>query len=255
MQQQLVEQRLSIHLQKLELLQIERRLDSILEEEHFSQKNFKEQLALLLEEEINFRQERAIKMRLKLAKFPLVKTIDDFDFSFQPELDKEAVLNLFGLSFIEDKSNVIFIGPSGTGKTHLAISLGIAACQGGYTAYFTTFQNLMETLRKADQQNRLRRKLQTFNKPHVLIIDELGYLPLDRHDANLFFQLVSNRYESGSIILTSNKTYLDWGNLFPDEGIAAAILDRLLHYSKTIKIQGQSYRLAMKRKMGLFAKT
>ncbi len=129
------------------------------------------------------------------------------------------------------------------------------ACQGGYTAYFTTFQNLMETLRKAGQQNRLLRKLQTFNKPHVLIIDELGYLPLDRNDANLFFQLVSNRDESCSIILTSNKTYLDWGNLFPDEGIAAAILDRLLHYSKTIKIQGQSYRLAMKRKMGLFVKT
>jgi DNA replication protein DnaC len=253
--QQLLDQQLNISLRKLELLQIERRLESIIEDEDFPHKNFKEQLSLLLEEEINFRQERAVKMRLKLAKFPVVKTIDDFDFSFQPEIDKESVLKLFSLSFIEDKSNVVFAGPSGTGKTHLAISLGIAACQGGYTAYFTTFHNLIETLRKADQQNRLRRKLQTFNKPHVLVIDELGYLPLDRHDANLFFQLVSNRYESGSIILTSNKTYLDWGNLFPDEGIAAAILDRLLHYSKTIKIQGQSYRLAMKRKMGLFAKS
>jgi len=254
MPQLFVDETLNMHLRKLELLQIERRLDAIIEEETFSQKNFKEQLAVLLEEEINFRQERAIRMRLKLAKFPLLKTIEDFDFSFQPEMDKQALLNLFGLSFIEDKSNVIFIGPSGTGKTHLAISLGIAACQGGFTAYFSTFANLMETLRKAQQQNCLRRKLQTFNKPHLLIIDELGYLPLDRNDANLFFQLVSNRYESGSLILTSNKTYLDWGNLFPDEGIAAAILDRLLHYSKTVKIQGQSYRLAMKRKMGLFAK-
>jgi len=246
---------LNLSLRRLELLQIERRLDSIIDDKDFANKNFKEQLAILLEEEINFRQERAVKMRLKLAKFPVLKTIDDFDFTFQPDLDREALLKLFNLSFIDEKSNIVFVGPSGTGKTHLAISLGIAACQGGYTAYFTTFQDLIETLRKADQQNRLRRKLQTFNKPHLLVIDELGYLPLDRYDANLFFQLVSNRYESGSIILTSNKTYLDWGNLFPDEAIAVAILDRLLHYSKTIKIQGQSYRLAMKRKMGLFAKT
>lgn len=246
---------MNLSLRRLELLQIERRLDSIIDDKDFANKNFKEQLAILLEEEINFRQERAVKMRLKLAKFPVLKTIDDFDFTFQPDLDREALLKLFNLSFIDEKSNIVFVGPSGTGKTHLAISLGIAACQGGYTAYFTTFQDLIETLRKADQQNRLRRKLQTFNKPHLLVIDELGYLPLDRYDANLFFQLVSNRYESGSIILTSNKTYLDWGNLFPDEAIAVAILDRLLHYSKTIKIQGQSYRLAMKRKMGLFAKT
>ena len=252
MSQPLVNDTLSIHLRKLELLHIERRIDSIIERSDFSERNFKQQLSILLEEEINFRQERAIKTRLKLAKLPVVKTIDDFN--FQPELDKESALHLFGLSFIEDKSNVILIGPSGTGKTHLAISLAIAACQGGYTAYFTTFHNLIETLRKADQQNRLRRKLQIFNKPHVLVIDELGYLPLDRYDANLFFQLVSNRYESGSIILTSNKSYLEWDKLFPDECIAAAILDRLLHYSKTIKIQGQSYRLAMKRKMGLFAK-
>lgn len=255
MKKPFADEQLNLSLRRLELLQIERRLDSIIEDENFSNKNFKEQLCLLLEEEINFRQERAVKMRLKLAKFPVVKTIDDFDFAFQPDLDRESVLKLFNLSFIDEKSNIVFVGPSGTGKTHLAISLGIAACQGGYTAYFTTFHDLIETLRKAEQQNRLRRKLQTFNKPHVLVIDELGYLPLDRYDANLFFQLVSNRYESGSIILTSNKTYLDWGNLFPDEAIAVAILDRLLHYSKTIKIQGLSYRLAMKRKMGLFEKT
>jgi DNA replication protein DnaC len=112
----------------------------------------------------------------------------------------------------------------------------------------------MENLRKAEEQNRLKRKLITYNKPHVLIIDELGYLPLNRNDANLFFQLVSIRYENGSIILTGNKSYIDWGNLFPDEGIASAILDRLLHYSKTIKIEGPSFRLAMKKKMGLFEK-
>lgn len=248
----LLEESLNVNLRKLELLQLERRLDSILEEQDFSKKIFKEQLNILLEEEVVFRQERAIKMRLKLAKFPVLKTIDNFDFSFQPDMDKEGITSLFSLKFIEEKSNIILIGPSGVGKTHLAIALGVASCQGGYTCYFISFQTLLENLRKAEEQNRLRRKLLTYCKPHVLIIDELGYLPLNRNDANLFFQLVSARYENGPIILTSNKSYIDWGNLFPDEGIASAVLDRMLHYSKTIKIHGQSFRLAMKRKMGLF---
>jgi DNA replication protein DnaC len=251
---QMLSETLSDQLRKLELLQLERRLDTMIEEKQFSHKSFKEQLSILLNEELTFRQERAIRMRIKLAKFPVTKSIDGFDFAFQPDLDKEAIVSLFSLSFIREKENIILIGPSGVGKTHLAIALGIAACQGGYTCYFTTFQNLMENLRKAEEQNRLRRKLLTYNKPHVLIIDELGYLPLSRTDANLFFQLVSTRYENGSTILTSNKSYIEWGDFFPDEGIASAILDRLLHYSKTIKIQGQSYRLAMKKKMGLFDK-
>lgn len=251
----LLEERLSHNLRKLELLYLESRLDALLEDKDFTGKDFKEQINHLLEEELSFRQERAVKMRLKLAKFPAIKTIDTFDFSFQADLDKEAVLSLFGLSFVSEKENVILIGPSGVGKTHLAIALGVCACQNGYTSYFTSFQTLMENLRRAAEGNRLRRKLMTYCKPHVLVIDELGYLPMDHHDANLLFQLVSARYEKGSIILTSNKTYLDWGDLFPNEGIAAAILDRLLHYSKTIKINGQSYRLAMKRKMGLFDTT
>lgn len=163
-------------------------------------------------------------------------------------MDKEQILTLLNLSFIADKMNIILMNPGGVGKTHLAIALGVAAFQGGYTCYLTMFQNIIQTFRKVQEQNRLLRKLQSFNKPHALIVDEMGYLSLDRNDANLFFQLVSNRYECGSIILTSNKTYFDWGTLFPDEGIAAAILDRLLHYSKTIKISGQSYRLATKKR-------
>lgn len=247
-----VEERLSQNLRTLDMLYLETRLDALFEEDGFTDKSLKEQLNRLLEEEISFRQERAIKVRLKLAKFPVQKTIDTFDFAFQPELDKEAVLSLFTLSFIREKENIVFIGPSGVGKTHLAIALGVSACQNGFTCYFQSFQPLMEHLRKAEEGHRLRRKLMTFSKPHVLIIDELGYLPLDHRDANLFFQLVSARYEKGPVILTTNKTYLEWGDFFPDEGIAAAILDRLLHHSKTVKIQGQSYRLAMKKKMGLF---
>jgi DNA replication protein DnaC len=250
----LLEEHLSENLRKLDMLYLESRLQALLEAKDFPERSFKEQLNLLLTEEVSFRQERAIKMRIKLARFPVPKTIDSFDFSFQPELDKEGVLSLLNLSFVRDKSNIILIGPSGVGKTHLSIALGFAACQGGYTAYFTTFQQMMENLRKADEQHRLQRKLKTYSKPHVLIIDELGYLPMDREDANLFFQLVSSRYEKGPVILTSNKSYIDWGEMFPDEGIAAAILDRLLHYSQTIKIKGDSYRLAMKRKMGLFEK-
>ena len=170
----LLDETLRVNLRKLELLQLERRLDAVLEEKDFAEKSFKEQLNQLLEEEVGFRQERAIKMRLKLARFPVVKTIDAFDFAFQPELDKESVLSLFSLTFVQDKSNIVFIGPSGVVKTHLAIALGVAACQGGYTAYFTTFQTLLENLRKAEEQNRLRRKLQSYSKPHELVVDELA---------------------------------------------------------------------------------
>jgi DNA replication protein DnaC len=162
---QLLNEQLSDTLRKLDLLQLERRLDDLIEAKDFGEKSFKEQLNILLAEELNFRQERAIRMRLKLAKFPVVKTIDGFDFSFQPDIDKQAVLMLFNLAFIQEKENIILIGPSGVGKTHLAIALGVSACQGGYTCYFTTFQNLLETLRKAEEQNRLRRKLLTYDKP------------------------------------------------------------------------------------------
>ena len=147
---------------------------------------------------------------------------------------------------------MIFIGPPGVGKSHLAIALRIAACQNGYSTYFTTFQNMIEDLRTAYKQNRLRRKLLTYSKPRLLIIDEMGYLPLGMEEANLFFQLVSVRYIRGSIILTSNKSYGEWGEIFTQESIAAAILDRLLESSQTIRINGESYRIKQKKKIGLF---
>jgi DNA replication protein DnaC len=237
---------------KLDMCHLETRIDGLLEDESAKNKTFPEMLLSLLEEEINFRENRAIKMRIKLARLPFQKTIVDFDFAFQGELDKERVLNLFSMKFLKENGNVIFIGPPGVGKTHLAVSLGIAACQNGFTCYFITFQELIDILKRSHEQGRLKKKLQTLSKPHMLIIDELGYLPLKMEEANLFFQLVSSRYRKGSIILTSNRSYSEWTELFPVESIATAILDRLLESSSTIKISGDSYRLKLKKKLGLF---
>jgi DNA replication protein DnaC len=237
---------------KLDLCHLETRIDGLLEDETSKKKSLPEIILHLLNEEISFRENRAIKMRIKLARFPFQKTISDFDFSFQGDLDKDRVLGLFSLKFIRENGNVIFIGPPGVGKTHMAVSLGMSACQNGFTGYFITFQELIEILKKAHEQGRLKKKLQTLSKPHVLIIDELGYLPLKIEEANLFFQLVSSRYRKGSIILTSNRSYADWADLFPVESIATAILDRLLESSSTIKISGDSYRLKLKKKLGLF---
>lgn len=244
--------RLHEALLKLDMTYLETRIDGLLEDFAGKEQTLGETFRALLDEELAFREGRAVKTRMKLAKFPYLRTIDEFDFSFQPELDRERVLSLFSLKFIAEKGNVLLIGPPGVGKTHLAVSLGIAACQNGFMTYFTTFSELIDELGRANKQGRLRRKLQSYAKPKVLVIDEMGYLPLDLEQANLFFQLVSSRYEKGSIILTSNKSYADWTSIFPQESIASAILDRLLENSKTIRIGGDSYRLKQKKKLGLF---
>lgn len=240
------------NLLKLDMTWLETRIDGLLEDKTMQQQTLPEILNAVLEEEIGNRESRSIKTRIKLAKFPYQKTIDEFDFAFQPDLDKERVLSLHSLKFIHEKGNVILIGPPGVGKTHIAISLGVTACQNGFTSYFITFQELIEELRKAESQARLKRKLMSYTKPHLLIIDEMGYLPLSLEDANLFFQLVANRYLHGSIILTSNRPYSEWRDVFPEEAIAAAILDRLLENASTLRITGDSYRIKQKKKLGLF---
>ena len=208
-------------------------------------------LSRLLEEEMAARRKRSLVTRTRLAKVPATKTLATFDFEAQPSIDKRLIEELSTLSFLDRADNILFLGPPGVGKSHLAAALALRALEEGYTAYFITLIQLMNSLKDADMNNKLEKRMRTYLKPKVLVIDEVGYLPLDRAQANLLFQLVSRRYEKGSIILTSNKSYGDWGNFLGDSVLAAAILDRLLHHSITINIKGESYRLRERRKAGI----
>ncbi len=190
-------------------------------------------------------------MRTNLARFPFVKSLDAFDFTYQPSLDKKQVQNLANCHFIEHGENVVILGPPGVGKTHLSVALGLKAIEHGYRVLFTTAANMITTLTKALSEGKLEDKLKMYTVPRLLIVDEIGYLPIDQAGANLFFQLISRRYEKGPVILTSNQSFGSWGEVFGDRVIATAILDRVLHHSITINIRGNSYRLKDKLKAGL----
>ncbi|MDP9850301.1 IS21-like element helper ATPase IstB [Streptosporangium lutulentum] len=200
-------------------------------------------LDLLLEEELAVREERRLRHALRISKMPHHKTLDAYDFSYQPELDPRRVRDLATLAFVEAKANAALLGPPGVGKTHIAVALAVAACRAGFTIYFTTLDDMVRQLKAADAIGRLASKLRTYLRPHVLVLDEVGYLPLGRDEANLVFQMISKRYEKGSIILTSNKAFSEWGQVFGDEVLATAILDRLLHHCEVLAINGPSYRL------------
>jgi DNA replication protein DnaC len=174
---------------------------------------------------------------------PHHKTVDEFDFAFQPDLDARKVRDLATLAFIDARSNIALLGPPGVGKTMLAVALAVAACQAGYSIYFTSLDDLVRRLRAAEATGRFARQLQAYLRPAVLVVDEVGYLPLDRAEANMVFQLVSRRYERGSMIITSNKSFTEWGGVLGDDVLATAILDRLLHHCDVLSINGPSYRL------------
>ncbi|CAM5534114.1 Insertion sequence IS5376 putative ATP-binding protein [Streptomyces tendae] len=200
-------------------------------------------LDLVLSEELAVRDDRRFRNGLRLSKLPHHKTLEDYDFSFQPDLDPRKVKDLATLSFVEDKANVALLGPPGVGKTRIAVALAVAACRAGYSIYFTSLDDMVRHLKAAEDQGRLISKLTSYLRPAVLVVDEVGYQPLERAEANLVFQVISKRYEKGSIILTSNKSFGEWGEVFGDEVLATAILDRLLHHCEVVPINGNSYRL------------
>jgi DNA replication protein DnaC len=242
-------------LDRLKMDHLEAQLDAVCEQASQRQMDYKSFLVQALETEWQGRYQRGIEARLRMARFPWLKTLDQFDFDFQPSLDKRQVRELAGMSFVERAHNVILLGPPGVGKTHLAIALGVKAVEAGYSVLFLTLEALMTRLVKAFNENRLDRSLQQLVYPKVLIIDEIGYLPLSNLEASLFFRLVARRYERASLIITSNKSYLDWGEVFNDPVVATAILDRLLHYSTTLNIKGESYRIKEKRRAGLLGRS
>lgn len=205
--------------------------------------SYEEFLSLLLDEELRRKNEGSIKTKINKARFPFLKTLEEFDFSFQPALGQKEVLKLSSLEFIDKKENVLFLGPPGVGKTHLSVALGIKACMAKYRVVFIPAQKLLEELTVSLKDGSLTEKLLSYSRLNLLIIDELGYMPVTKEQANLFFQLISIRYERGSIILTSNYAFEDWGMIFQDPIVAAAIIDRLVHHAKIFFINGASYRL------------
>lgn len=228
---------------RLHLANLEENLDTLITRAEGATMGYLEFLDLVLEEETGVREGRRFRNALKLSGLPHHKTLDEFDFAFQPDLDARKIRDLASLSFVSGGGNVAFLGPPGVGKTMLAVALAVAACQAGFSIYFTTLDDMVRNLREAEAGGRFAKKLQTYLKPSVLVVDEIGYLPLNRAEANMVFQLVSRRYERGSIIVTSNKAFSEWGQVLGDDVLASAILDRLLHHCDVVSINGPSYRL------------
>ena len=238
----LVLDRIASNLTRLRLPRISEILERVLTAAQQQDKSHLVFLDELLEEEVAYKEQRRVEFSLKISGLPFIKSIDEFDFTFQPNLDRQKVMSLFDLTFVQQKGNVIFLGPPGVGKTHLAVSLAIKACQSGMSIYFTNMEDLIKKLRK-DHEAGKPGKGRSYYKSSLVVVDEVGYTPISREECNLFFRFIANRYEKSSTIITSNKAFSDWTELFHDPIIVTAILDRLLHHSTVINIKGNSYRL------------
>ena len=246
-------ERLREQCQRLRLYQIEQELTTRLEQAAKKELSYADFLDQLFACEVDAKTYKHHQMRIAMARFPFQKTLESFDFKFQPSVDQKLVRELATGRFVANAENALLFGPPGVGKTHLAIALGRAVVESGHSVLFVNATALLASLIKAQRDGKLDEQIHFYTKSKLLIVDELGYLPLERNTSNHFFQLVSRRYEKGSMLITTNQTVTQWGQVFGDDTIAAAVLDRLLHHSHTLLIQGESYRLRQKKKAGVIS--
>lgn len=236
-------ERIRRHLVGLKMPRALETLDSTLRRLEQGETSLLDALESLLGEEFTTRETRRIKMALQTARLTSIKTLAGYDFSFQPSLDRQRILALAQLEFIERRQAVHFLGPPGTGKSHLAVALGVEAVKAGKSVYFATLAELVASMAKAEREGLLRERVRFLSRNSLLVVDEIGYLPIGSSGGNLFFQLVNACYERCAMILTSNRSFAEWGEIFGDHVVAAALLDRLLHHAVVVQIEGSSYRL------------
>lgn len=245
MPEQMLLERLSENLTRLRLPRMRDTLPEVVKTAEVEAWSYLRMLDTLFEEEVAQKEQNRVDTVLKQSGLPFVKTIDEFDFAFQPGINRQQVMNLFDLSFIPRKENVVLLGPPGVGKTHLAVALAVKACQSGETIHFTTMADLIYKLRIDRETGRIGKARRCYRSA-LVVVDEVGYTPIDREECNLFYQFVAMRYEKASTVITSNKAFDEWSELFHDPVIVTAILDRLLHHSVVVNIKGSSYRLRNK---------